>query len=239
MKIVILDGHVLNPGHLSWNAFRELGEVEVFDRTSENDIANRARDADLVLTTRTPLSAATIAQLTHLRYLGVVFSGYDQVNLKAARDRRVVVTNPSTFGSASVVELLFALLLELCHHLLFQPALDCSSVAPGVDDSQISVPREIVASVLVGLWLRWFRALRSQKKMISAVIGLLLGLVVGAGCRFFDIPSPAPPRLIGAGMLLAMTLGFVTAEHVLPPQNVAVTHVMQQGNTLAQLEAAP
>ena len=56
--------------------------------------------------------------------------------------------------------------------------------------------------------------------MISSIIGLLLGLIVGAGCRFFDIPSPAPPRLIGAGMLLAMTLGFVTAEHVLPSGNI-------------------
>lgn len=57
--------------------------------------------------------------------------------------------------------------------------------------------------------------------MTTAIIGLLLGLVVGAGCRFFDIPSPAPPRLIGAGMLLAMTLGFVAAEHALPPAKLA------------------
>jgi XapX domain-containing protein len=61
--------------------------------------------------------------------------------------------------------------------------------------------------------------------MVTAIIGLLLGLVIGAGCRFFDIPSPAPPRLIGACLLLAMTIGFVTAEHVLPPGTVAKDEV--------------
>ena len=60
--------------------------------------------------------------------------------------------------------------------------------------------------------------------MITGTIGLVLGLVVGAGCRFFDIPSPAPPRLIGACLLLAMTVGFIVADHVLPP-----------GKTLVQL----
>ena len=117
MKIVILDGHAVNPGDLSWNAFRELGELEVFDRTSEGDTVSRARDADAVLTTRTPLSAATIAQLRRLRYIGVVFTGYDQVDLNAARERKIVVTNVPTYGSASVAQLVFALLLELCHHV--------------------------------------------------------------------------------------------------------------------------
>jgi XapX domain-containing protein len=58
--------------------------------------------------------------------------------------------------------------------------------------------------------------------MIAAIIGLLLGLIIGAGCRLFDIPSPAPPRLIGAVLLLAMTVGFVTADHVLPPGKTLV-----------------
>ena len=62
--------------------------------------------------------------------------------------------------------------------------------------------------------------------MIASIVGLVLGLIVGAGCRFFDIPSPAPPRLIGAGLLLAMTLGFVTADHILQP-----------GQTVVQLDA--
>jgi XapX domain-containing protein len=75
--------------------------------------------------------------------------------------------------------------------------------------------------------------------MVTAIIGLLLGLVIGAGCRFFDIPSPAPPRLIGACLLLAMTIGFVTAEHVLPPGTNAKHEVSIVGfleNEVVQFE---
>jgi XapX domain-containing protein len=75
--------------------------------------------------------------------------------------------------------------------------------------------------------------------MVTAIIGLLLGAVIGAGCRFFDIPSPAPPRLIGACLLLAMTIGFVTAEHVLPPGTVPKDEVSIVGflvNQVVQFE---
>ena len=117
MKIVILDGHAVNPGDLGWDAFRSLGESEVFDRTAENEIVDRAREAEIVLTVRTPLSADTLKQLKRLRYIGEMFTGYDEIDLKAAREHNVLVTNVPTYGTASVAQLVFALLLELCHHV--------------------------------------------------------------------------------------------------------------------------
>jgi phosphoglycerate dehydrogenase-like enzyme len=85
MKIVILDGHAVNRGDLSWDALRSVGELQVFDRTAENEVVTRAREADVVLTTRTPLSAQTLRQLKLLRYIGVIFTGYDLIDLQAAR----------------------------------------------------------------------------------------------------------------------------------------------------------
>jgi len=122
MKIVILDGHAINPGDLSWDALRELGSLEVFDRTPENAIVLRAREAEVLLTTRAPLSAQTLMQLKQLRYVGVMFTGYDEIDLKAARERNVLVTNVPTYGTASVAQLVFALLLELCHHVAVHSA---------------------------------------------------------------------------------------------------------------------
>lgn len=117
MKIVILDGHAINPGDLSWDALRSLGDLEVFDRTPTDAIVLRAREAEAVLTTRAPLSAQTLAQLNRLRYVGAMFTGYDEIDLETARERNVVVTNVPTYGTASVAQLVFALLLELCHHV--------------------------------------------------------------------------------------------------------------------------
>src|SRR6202453_3195500 len=117
MKIVILDGHAINPGDLSWDALRSVGDLEVFDRTPEDSIVFRAREAEALLTTRAPLSAQTLVQLDQLRYIGAMFTGYDEIDLKAAREMNVVVTNVPTYGTASVAQLVFALLLELCHHV--------------------------------------------------------------------------------------------------------------------------
>jgi glycerate dehydrogenase len=122
MKIVILDGHAINPGDLSWDALRSLGELEVFDRTPEDAIVTRAGEADVLLTVRTPLSARTLKQLKRLRYVGAIFTGYDEIDLKAARELNILVTNIPTYGTASVAQLVFALLLELCHHVALHSA---------------------------------------------------------------------------------------------------------------------
>jgi len=117
MKIVVLDGYCLNPGDLSWDALRQFGEVVVYDRTPAADAAAHAAGAGAVLLNKTPLSAGTLAQLPGLKYIGVLATGYDVVDLAAARAQGIAVTNVPTYGTASVAQFVFALLLELCHHV--------------------------------------------------------------------------------------------------------------------------
>jgi glycerate dehydrogenase len=117
MKIVVLDGHALNPGDLSWDALSALGELQVFDRTADDQIVARAHDAEIVMTNKTPLPAQVLKQLKNVRYIGVLATGYDVVDLQAARERKIPVTNIPTYGTDSVAQFTFALLLELCHHV--------------------------------------------------------------------------------------------------------------------------
>ncbi len=114
MKIVVLDGYALNPGDLSWEGLRSIGELEVHDRTGENLAATRAQDAEIILTNKTRLSADTLRQLEKARYIGVLATGYDVVDIRAARELKIAVTNVPTYGTAGVAEFVFALLLELC-----------------------------------------------------------------------------------------------------------------------------
>ena len=117
MKIVVLDGHALNPGDLSWDGLRAIGELQVFDRTAEDQIVARAHDAEIVLTNKTHLSAQTLRQLKKTRYIGVLATGMTSSTSEAARELEIPVTNIPTYGTASVAQFTFALLLELCHHV--------------------------------------------------------------------------------------------------------------------------
>jgi len=117
MTIVVLDGHTLNPGDLSWARLESLGDCRVYDRTAAGAVVERAADAPVVLTNKTRLDAATMERLPALRYVGVLATGYNVVDLAAARRRGVVVTNVPAYSTDSVAQLTFALLLELTHHV--------------------------------------------------------------------------------------------------------------------------
>lgn len=117
MKIVVLDGYTLNPGDLSWDRISALGPTEIYDRTAEELVAQRAASAEILLTNKARLPAATLAQLTQLRYIGVLGTGYDIIDVAAARVRGITVTNVPTYGTASVAQFAMALVLELCHHV--------------------------------------------------------------------------------------------------------------------------
>jgi glycerate dehydrogenase len=127
MKIVVLDGYTLNPGDLSWDALRAIGEMQVFDRTQPELILSRAAGAEIVLTNKTPLTAQTLRQLPGLRYVGVLATGYDVVDVRAARELKLPVTNIPIYGTASVAQFTFALILELCH----PPAIHAAATRAG------------------------------------------------------------------------------------------------------------
>ena len=117
MKIVVLDGHTLNPGDLSWDALRDLGDCEIHPRTAAAKIIERARNAEILLTNKCPLTAATLAELPKVRYIGVLATGVNVVDLPAAKARGVVVTNVPAYGTPSVAQHVFALILELTQHV--------------------------------------------------------------------------------------------------------------------------
>lgn len=117
MKIVILDGYALNPGDLSWKGLKALGELVVYDRTSPEEVVQRATGAEIVLTNKTIVSRAAIEQLPHLKYIGVLATGYNIVNVEAAKAQGIVVTNVPTYGTSSVAQATFAHLLNLTHHV--------------------------------------------------------------------------------------------------------------------------
>ena len=113
LKIVVLDGYTLNPGDLSWEVLERLGPCTIHDRTEPSLVMERARDAEVLLTNKVILGAAAIRSLPRLRYIGVLATGYNVVDVAAAGERRIVVTNVPEYGTASVAQMTFSLLLEL------------------------------------------------------------------------------------------------------------------------------
>ena len=120
MKIVVLDGYTENPGDLSWADMEALGELTVYDRTPVNDneeILKRIGDAQIVITNKTPLKAEVIEKAPAIKYIGMLSTGYNVVDVDAAKAKGIPVCNIPTYGTEAVAQFAIAMLLEICHHI--------------------------------------------------------------------------------------------------------------------------
>lgn len=117
MKIVVLDGYTENPGDLSWEGLERFGELTVYDRTPADQIDRRMQGAEVVYTNKTPISKETIEVCPDLKFIGVLATGYNVVDVNAAKEKGIPVTNIPTYGTDAVAQYAIALFLELCHHV--------------------------------------------------------------------------------------------------------------------------
>jgi len=119
MKIVVLDGNKLNPGDLSWDKIAELGDLKLYNITENNTdvIIDRTKDANIVLISKSPINRETMLKSPKLKYIGILATGYNMVDLDAAKERGITVTNIPAYGTSAVSQMTIALLLEMCHHV--------------------------------------------------------------------------------------------------------------------------
>ena len=120
MKIVVLDGYTLNPGDLDWKGMEAIGECTVYDRTSLTDVQeaiDRIGDAEVVFTNKTPMPKALFDACPNIKFVGVLATGYNVVDVAAAKEKGIPVANIPTYGTAAVGQFTIALLLEICHHI--------------------------------------------------------------------------------------------------------------------------
>lgn len=117
MKITILDGAVENPGDLSWDALAALGDLTVYDYTAPEEILPRIGDAPIILTNKTPITRQTIDACPNLRYIGVLATGFNVIDIAAAKEKGIVVANVPSYGTQAVAQFVMAQLLEICHRI--------------------------------------------------------------------------------------------------------------------------
>ena len=117
MKIVVLDGYAANPGDLEWKAMETLGELTVYDRSTPEEVDERIGDAEIVLVNKVEMTREHMRNAKNLKYIGVLATGYNIVDIAAAKELGIVVTNIPAYSTDSVAQLVFALLLEITHHV--------------------------------------------------------------------------------------------------------------------------
>ena len=153
MKIVILDGYSLNPGDLSWDGFKALGDVDLYDRTSENEVIERCKNAEIVITNKVILDSSIISELPDLKYIGVTATGYNVVDIKYAKEKGIVVTNIPSYSTMSVAQMVFAHILNITNHV----ALHADEVRKGkwnrnIDFCFWDTPQIEIAGKTIGIF---------------------------------------------------------------------------------------
>ncbi|WP_138418098.1 D-2-hydroxyacid dehydrogenase [Aquibacillus sediminis] len=122
MKMVVLDGYTTSPGDLDWSDFEKIGELKVYDRTTfnvneEQKVIDNIGDAEVIFTNKTPITKSILESAPNVKYIGVLATGYNVVDIETAKEKGIVVTNIPTYGTSAVSQMTFALLLEMCHHV--------------------------------------------------------------------------------------------------------------------------
>lgn len=117
MNIIVLDGYAMNPGDLSWDELKKIGEVTIYDRTPVDEVKAKIINADIALTNKSVINAEAIKNAKNLKYIGVMATGFDVVDIKAAREKNILVTNVPSYSTLSVAQTAFALILELTNHV--------------------------------------------------------------------------------------------------------------------------
>src|SRR5690625_2806771 len=188
LNIVVLDGYTLNPGDLVWTPLEKMGKVTIYDRTRDEDIVERASVAQIVLTNKTPFTKETLAQLPNLKYIGVLATGYNIIDMETAKERGIIVTNVPTYSTKSVTQLVFALLLELCHRVQWHSdAVHDGDWVNSVDFSFTRSPLIELADKTIGII--GLGRIGKQTAEVAQAFGMRV-LAVGSG-------RSNPPEILG------------------------------------------
>jgi len=152
MKIVVLDGYVLNPGDLSWSNLASLGELIVYDRTKPGDVIERIADAEIIYTNKTVINEEIITACPNLKFIGVLATGYNVVDIVAAKKNKIVVTNIPDYGTTAVAQFTFGLILELCHNIgLHSDSVKNGKWANSSDFSYCLTPQTELKDKILGI----------------------------------------------------------------------------------------
>lgn len=192
MQIVVLDGYTLNPGDLCWDELKALGATTIYDRSAAEEIVPRAKEAEIVLTNKALLSRGVLAQLPKLKYIGVLATGYNVVDVQAARERGILVSNVPTYGTASVAQMVFAHLLNLTQRV----AHHARTVAEGQWSKSVD-------------WCYWDSPLVELAEQTMGIVGFgrigqataRIALALGMSVLAYDTQPIAPsPGISGADL---------------------------------------